>query len=76
MLYSDDVMKMMTNKDIDTSTINYILFKGDINFSESNTRKEPCGTYFIEGTSNKKDIALIVENCDTIATLKEIKWID
>ncbi len=76
MLYSDDVMKMMTNKDIDTSTINYILFKGDINFSESNTRKEPCGTYFIEGTSNKKDIALIVENCDTIATLREIKWID
>jgi hypothetical protein len=76
--YSDEAVSFMSTKDIDTSVINYVLLKGDINFGKdkSSPRQKPCGIYYIEGTSDNKKIALIVENCDTIAKLKEIKWLN
>lgn len=61
---------------IDTLQINYILYKGDINFSKSDSRKKPCGLYQIEGEINDKDAALIVENCEKTATLKTIKFLN
>lgn len=66
----------ITANKIDTLQVNYILYKGDINFSESNARQKPCGIYQIEGELNQKDAALIVENCEKSATLKSIKFLD
>ena len=72
-VYSPLVESFIDNKSIDSSMIRYVLKKGDINFSKSNTRQEPCGVYVIEGTSvNEKEIALTVENCDSIATVLNI----
>ena len=75
-VFSDDANKFITNQSIDTTQVNYILYKGNVVFSKSNTRKEPCGEYYIEGELNTKEAALIVENCETTATLKEIKFIN
>ncbi|OEK08477.1 hypothetical protein A8C32_03230 [Flavivirga aquatica] len=71
--YSDDVVIYITNKTIDSVGIHTILKKGDINFSKSNTRKKPCGIYSIEGELNEKEIVLTVENCDSIATITNLK---
>lgn len=71
-VYSSVVESLIENKTIDSSTIKYLLKKGDINFSKSNTRQEPCGTYAIEGIDNDHDITLTVENCDSIATVLNI----
>ena len=62
------------NNEIDSLEIRNILIQGDINFSKSETRKEPCAIYAIEGELDKKELVLLVENCDSIATIQEIKW--
>lgn len=61
--------KLVASQIVDSTEITYVLKKGDINFSESETRKEPCGIYVIEGVFNDKEISLTVENCDSIATI-------
>ena len=72
-IYSDDINLLIENKEIDSSAIRYILKKGDINFSESKTREEPCGIYVVEGDYNDSEIILTVENCDSTATIKHLK---
>jgi len=67
--YSQNISTLLNNKTLDTSAISYILKKGDINFSESSPRQKPCGTYSVEGDYNNGDAVLMVENCDSVATI-------
>ena len=57
---------------LDSTLINHILKNGNINFSKSNTRQEPCGIYLLEGNYNNTEVKLTVENCDSIATIKAL----
>lgn len=57
----------------DSSAINYVLKFGDIDFSKSSPRKEPCGVYLIEGAYNDNLVLLTVENCDSTATVVQFK---
>ncbi|WP_375242678.1 hypothetical protein, partial [Lacinutrix sp.] len=70
--YSAEATAFISLKGIDTTKINYILYKGDVNFSDSDTRKKPCGVYFVEGEIDGKDTGLSVENCDKTATIQSI----
>ncbi|MFI1773809.1 hypothetical protein [Thalassobellus citreus] len=71
--FSDNVKSHLSNNTSDSTKINYVLKKGDINFSESKTRQEPCGIYIVEGNYEEEEITLTVENCDSIATITNIK---
>lgn len=71
--YSHTAKSYLSNNINDSTKINYVLKKGDINFSESKTRQEPCGVYTIEGDYEEEEITLTVENCDSIATIISIK---
>ncbi|GAB1855603.1 hypothetical protein MHTCC0001_04370 [Flavobacteriaceae bacterium MHTCC 0001] len=73
-VYSTNFKEELLKHSIDTSSINQMLKDGDINFSESKPRQEPCGIYHIEGSLNEKDLLLLVENCDSIATLKSLSF--
>lgn len=68
-VYSDNIQLFMLKHHIDTSIVNHVLKKGDINFSTSDVKKEPCSIYNIEKDYNEKELVLSVENCDSIATL-------
>lgn len=70
--YSADFESSMEQMGLDTSNINKALKRGDIDFSKSETRKEPCGIYFIEDTFDSPEISFFVENCDSIATLSNL----
>tara|TARA_R110002050_G_scaffold296426_1_gene456424 strand:- start:78340 stop:78717 length:378 start_codon:yes stop_codon:yes gene_type:complete len=72
-IYSNIVKSYLSNNIGDSTKINYVLKKGDINFSKSKTRQEPCGVYIIEGDYKEEEIVLTVENCDSIATIINIK---
>lgn len=72
-IFSDYVDLQINNKVIDSAQIRTILKKGDINFSESNTRLKPCGIYIVEGDYNDENLTLTVENCDSIATITHLK---
>lgn len=69
LVYGDAVQSFMKEHQIDTSMINHVLKKGDVNFSKSDTRLKPCAVYSIEGDFDERAILLSVENCDSIATL-------
>ncbi|AUC81339.1 DUF4258 domain-containing protein [Lacinutrix sp. Bg11-31] len=76
LVYSEKATVFMSSKKIDTTKINYILFKGDINFSKSDTRKKPCGIYFVEGNIDGLDTGVLVENCEKTATIYSVEFLD
>lgn len=71
--YSNDTHSQLINNNLDSTAVNYVLKKGNINFSESNARQKPCGVYLVEGNYNEKEIELTIENCDSIATITNFR---
>ena len=71
-VYNSTFKAQMLLENIDSTTVNYVLKKGDVNFSKSNTRQKPCGIYNLEAYHQKKNIIIDVKNCDSIATLINI----
>ena len=72
MTYSEEIAKQLKDFQLDSLAIRSILTYGDVNFSKSDTRKDSCKTYFIEGKHNKKEIFLTFDNCETIAYLLKV----
>ncbi|HLV13862.1 MAG TPA: hypothetical protein VKY41_01685 [Xanthomarina sp.] len=73
-VFSENIESAILNKKIDSIEVRELLKFGDVNFSKSETRKEPCGIYAVEGKINKIEVVLTVENCDSIATIQDINW--
>lgn len=70
--YAEAASEIMSLNALDTSSITYLLNKGSVNFSESNTKLDSCKVYIIEGNHNNKELRLSIENCDSIATIISI----
>ncbi len=73
LMYSDEIKSQLVNHQLDSTALNYVLKKGDINFSKSKTRQKPCGIYIVEGDYKDQEIILTVENCDSIATITNFR---
>ncbi len=59
-----DVTSSLATLQLDTVTINRMLKVGDVDFGESETRREPCGHYVIYGNSPEgKALKMELENC-------------
>ena len=71
-VYTDNVHQMMTSNNIDSASVAELLLKGDIDFSKSKVRQEPCRYYWIDGYLLTKEASIYVENCDTIVTIQEM----
>lgn len=67
--YSDTALENMARLKIDTSQISALLDHGDVDFSRSNTKLDSCKTYLITGNS----LEILMENCDSLATVREIQ---
>lgn len=74
LFYSKTVMDQIEDQTIDTASINTILKNGNVNFSISNTKLDSCKVYVIEDNINTQEIILTIENCDSIATIKQINF--
>ena len=70
--YSDEVRDLLKTNTIDTTVINYLIHKGSVNFSESNTKLDTCKIYVIEGNYNEKEVKLTIKNCDSLATIQKV----
>lgn len=57
---------------IDELTLTNLIKEGSVNFKKSNTNTEPCKTYYINTSFKDKKLALIIENCDSMATIKKV----
>ena len=71
--YSNPVQELIHNKNLDSSSIKQLITKGSVNFSESDTKREPCKIYVINGKLDDVEYKLTIENCDSIATIKKIQ---
>ncbi|TVZ51645.1 hypothetical protein [Dokdonia sp. Hel_I_53] len=61
---TQDVTSSLTTLQLDTVTINRMLKVGDVDFGESETRREPCGHYVIYGDSPEgTTLKMELENC-------------
>ncbi|MBJ2174554.1 hypothetical protein JBL43_09915 [Aureibaculum sp. A20] len=71
-VYDEDVIQTMTDKNIDSTVIVQMLLNGDIDFSKSKVRQEPCRYYWIDGYVKEKEASIYVENCDTVITIQRL----
>jgi len=71
--YSAEVQNKLKTTEIDSLDINLILDHGDIDFSKSQVKNNPCRKYLINGTQEQKEISLTVKICDSIATIETVK---
>ncbi len=71
-VYTDEATLIMEINAIDSASVAELLLKGDIDFSKSKVRQEPCRYYWIDGYLLKKEASIYVENCDTIVTIQQI----
>jgi hypothetical protein len=75
--YSDEAMATMKIFKLDTTAVNQLISTGDVDFGESQTRKEPCGIYVINSeTTEGKELQLTVENCEKLAKITGLKEVN
>lgn len=59
-------------KELDTMTIRNLIKTGDVNFSKSTPRQEPCGVYYVESTLENKDVEIALENCEKLVKINNL----
>jgi len=71
--YSEEVQNKIDNKTIDSIDINNILLLGDIDFSKSQVKNNPCRNYLINGEVRNQEVSITVIICDSLATIETFK---
>ncbi|MBO0340902.1 DUF4258 domain-containing protein [Flagellimonas profundi] len=59
----------------DTLMVQAFLNDGDVDFGKSDTKSEPCKTYFISHEYNGKALELKAKNCEEEVTVENIERI-
>ncbi len=72
--YSDAIVQLIQQKDLDSTDINGFLYNGDVDFGMSETKTKPCKTYFIEGVVKDKSAILKVTNCSEKAIIESVAF--
>ena len=70
--FSPEFRELLSNREIDTTSVIMILKYGDVDFSKSNTDTIPCNRYYINGRKELAKTALIVTNCDRFVRVEEL----
>ncbi|MET2984716.1 hypothetical protein [Aureibaculum conchae] len=73
-VYDAEVIQLIKDENIDSTEVAELLLKGDIDFSKSKVRQEPCRYYWIDGFIKEKEATIYVENCDTIVTIQRLSF--
>ena len=69
--FSENALVFLQQKNLDTSIVSVLLKSGDVLFSESNTKLDSCKLYMIKGVVSGKKLKVIIENCESKATILE-----
>lgn len=72
-VFSQDAQNFFAGSSLDTSAVSILLNNGSVNFGKSETDREPCNIYYISGEANSTPMELQIENCDSIATVQQVK---
>ncbi len=69
--FSPEAFSYFENNKLDTALVSQSLEDGDVDFSRSNTDREPCNTYLVTNEVNSAILELQIENCDSTATIQK-----
>ena len=70
--FSPEVWADLPGIGADSTDIYSILRTGDVDFSKSRVKNEPCRQYWIRGTRRQRNLQITVEVCDSTALVKTI----
>lgn len=60
----------------DTLLIQSFLKDGDVDFGKSDTKSEPCKTYYISHEYKGRELELKAKNCEDVVTLQNVEEIN
>ena len=72
-LLSQQVKAEMPELGVDSIRVMKMLEVGDVDFSKSQVKNDPCRNYWIEDEEGSDVLIITVELCDGIATVKTIQ---
>lgn len=75
-VYADNILNVLETNAIDSIIVKQLIQFGDVDFSESDTKSEPCKTYHIDNIYKERDVVLKVENCESIAKVIDFKFLE
>ena len=70
--YSEGVMELFSERNIDSTTARQLIRYGSVDFSNSDTKSQPCKTYRIENAYKEVPLVMSVKNCDSLATILSV----
>ena len=70
--FAKPVQLLVNNKELDTAAITDAYTNGTVDFSRSNTKLKSCKTYILNNNYGKKSYEFVIENCDSIAIIKNV----
>jgi len=73
--FADEVKGTMVSSNVDSVDVMQILINGEIDFSKSVVKNEPCRNYWIQGNAAQKELVITVELCDSVALITTLKSI-
>ena len=71
--YADQIEQNLMEAGADSLDIRSILQNGDIDFSKSRVKNDPCRLYWIQGRGKQSSLLISVELCDSVATVNSLK---
>jgi hypothetical protein len=74
--YTLSAESFMTEHKIDTADISLIFKYGEVNFSKSHPRAEPCPDYFVSINLREVDYELTLKRCDSSLEVQTFKLTD
>lgn len=74
-LYSNNASDFIVENTLDSLTIFNLVKFGSVDFSKSETKIDSCKVYHINNSYKERNMELRIKNCDSIATLLDIKYI-
>lgn len=72
--YSDEALEFINKSELDSTTIINLVKYGNVDFSKSDTELDSCKVYYIENSYKEQNMELKIQNCDSLATLLDIKY--
>jgi hypothetical protein len=70
--FSPTVKDQLSNSETDSLDIMLMLTRGEIDFSKSQVKNNPCRNYWIDGIKDQKGLIITVELCDSTAVVKTL----
>jgi hypothetical protein len=74
--YSNEASEFINKNSLASTTIINLIKYGNVDFSKSKTKLKSCKIYHIDNIYKDLDIELNVENCDSIAKILSMRYIN